>query len=256
MKKPLFSFFVSLAMGEFVSAANYDIYEAKTGLTDSASYPVVVFVHGGAWVSGSKEQYRAIGEGLAKHKICAVVVDYSLAPKVQHPKPVEELDAIIRELTSKKQGRCWWDRTYLMGHSAGAHMIAMWNATYENPSVRGFIGLEGIYDLERLLKVWPGYKDWFVTKAFGADATKYAAASPRGLKMKSKEPWLVVHSEKDELVDLAQSIDFDKAVREQGIKSEVLNLKEGSHFGVVEALRGPEADVTKKVLEYVRRFIP
>ncbi|MEK7356454.1 MAG: alpha/beta hydrolase [Bdellovibrionota bacterium] len=253
MSKSFFILVAALGLSVGAVAQTFDIYEAKTSDVDSASYPVVVFVHGGAWVSGNKSQYKILGEALASNKVCAVIVDYTLAPQAKHPQPVNELEKVIGELAKRKQGRCWWDRMYLVGHSAGAHMIAMWNATYENSSVKGFVGLEGIYDVEHLVKIWPGYKDWFVVKAFGGDEKKWKDASPRGLKMKSKAPWLVVHSDKDELVDVEQSFDLDKALRGQGLESKLVRLKTGTHFGVIDSLHEPNSDLSKRVLEFVSR---
>ena len=54
-------------------------------------YPVLFFVHGGAWRSGSKELYGGLGKVFAKNGIGVVVINYRLSPKVQHPAHVEDV---------------------------------------------------------------------------------------------------------------------------------------------------------------------
>src|SRR5947207_2434320 len=50
--------------------------------------PVVLMVHGGAWMIGDKNfhgLYRDVAEGLAKQGLVVVTANYRLAPWVQHP---------------------------------------------------------------------------------------------------------------------------------------------------------------------------
>lgn len=247
--KMLFVFFFGVTAG----AQTYDVYESTAKIRPNEKLPVVIFVHGGAWVSGSKEQYAEWAKDLAKNPVCVVVVGYSLAPKAVYPQPIEDLQRVLQLVVPRPLGKCDWQNwLYLMGHSAGAHTIAQWNTKYSNEAVRGFIGLEGIYDIPAVVKRWPDYGTSFIPQEFGADKKKWAAASPQGLEPQSTEPWLVVHSEKDELVEIEQSEEFAKFLRSQVIQTELFKLKSEKHFGVVEALRNPESDLTKKVLEFTR----
>ena len=57
-----------------------DVYVPKaTGLK-----PVVLFVHGGVWSSGDKWQFSPLGSFLAEEGVVAVLVQYTLYPKVSH----------------------------------------------------------------------------------------------------------------------------------------------------------------------------
>src|SRR5438270_3997212 len=61
-----------------------DLYLPQ-GKTD---FPVVMFVHGGAWMFGDKDFFgvhEAIGRMFARHGIGAAVISYRLTPTVQHP---------------------------------------------------------------------------------------------------------------------------------------------------------------------------
>src|SRR5437764_12029869 len=62
----------------------------------SRDYPVVLLVHGGAWVVGDNRccgLYPAVGEFLARHGVGAVLPNYRLSPVVRHP---EHLHAVAR----------------------------------------------------------------------------------------------------------------------------------------------------------------
>src|SRR5439155_1728006 len=58
-------------------------------------FPVLFFVHGGAWHSGDKNYwfnvYGNVGRTLAKHGVGAVVINYRLTPEVKHPAHVQDV---------------------------------------------------------------------------------------------------------------------------------------------------------------------
>jgi kynurenine formamidase len=230
----LVSFFFS---AHALASSDADVYEPKLPVVAT-----VVFVHGGAWLGGDKAEYASLAPTFTSQGFRFVSLNYRLAPKFKHPAPVEDLDRAIAK----------YDNVYLMGHSAGAHMIAFWNASHASNRVKGFIGLEGIYDVPKLLKVWPSYKDWFIAQEFGTESSKYAAASPTLLPMKSKARWLVVHSEKDELVDLAQSSEFVAHLKKEGVPVEFVRLSKESHFEAVTSLSNPSSESAKSVLKFLK----
>src|SRR4051812_39160035 len=64
-----------------------DVYVPK-GKKD---FPVLMFVHGGGWKSGSKSWYTSLGHAFAGHGIGTVVTNYRLSPKVKHPAHAEDV---------------------------------------------------------------------------------------------------------------------------------------------------------------------
>jgi acetyl esterase/lipase len=90
--------------------------------------PVVLFIHGGSWDSGSKDDilYKAIGRRLAKNGFVGVVVSYRLAPQVLVP---QQADDCARALawTVAHIGEYGGDAGHLvlMGHSAGGGLAAL-----------------------------------------------------------------------------------------------------------------------------------
>ena len=119
--------------------------------------PVVVFVHGGSWMSGDKHLYRWVGQALAQQGFVAVLANYGLMPTVRFPDFANDVAAAV---AFAHQHAAEWggdpSRLFLMGHSAGAHLTAL--VSYDSrylarqgltPAViAGYIGLSGPYDFQ------------------------------------------------------------------------------------------------------------
>jgi acetyl esterase/lipase len=135
-----------------------DVYQPRPTAADPAprdGYPVVVFFHGGTWTSGSRADYRFVGEALAVRGIVAVIADYRLYPQVRYPEFLTDCARAVAWARREVQ-HYGGDgaRLFVMGHSSGAYNAAMialdarWLATAGTaPSaLAGWIGLAGPYD--------------------------------------------------------------------------------------------------------------
>jgi acetyl esterase/lipase len=89
----------------------------------------VVWVHGGGWLAGAKEQIANYARILAGRGFTVVTVGYSLAPHATYPTPVRQVNAALGYLL-RNAGRLGIDpdRLVLAGDSAGAQ-IALQVAT-------------------------------------------------------------------------------------------------------------------------------
>jgi acetyl esterase/lipase len=118
-------------------------------------HPVALFFYGGSWNRGERGDYRFIGEALASRGVLTVIADYRLYPQVRYPDFLHDCAAALawtlREAASHGGNV---QRTFVMGHSAGAYNAAMlaldarWLEPHRlAPSVlAGWIGLAGPYD--------------------------------------------------------------------------------------------------------------
>ena len=217
--------------------------------------PYLVFVHGGAWVSGRASDYDELGEKLRSRGYCFKAIDYRLAPAVKHPDQVADLNRAITDLKKEKTADCDPTQIVLLGHSAGAHMIAFWASEHREASIKGFVGIEGIYDIPALVKKWPSYKDQFIQSEFGAPKN-WEAASPKNRKLKTQAPWLVLHSKDDELVELEQSAGFEKSLKAQKIRVEYVQLAGATHFGVVESLKEKTSPASLSLERFLKTLKP
>ncbi|MCC3153775.1 alpha/beta hydrolase [Hymenobacter sp. BT770] len=103
-----------------------DVYSPNDAAAKTAGYPVVLFIHGGSWTSGSKNIYTFIGRRLAKQGVVAVVINYRLAPTVHVPEQAADCARALA-WTVNNIGHYGGDpaRVFVMGHSAGGGLAAL-----------------------------------------------------------------------------------------------------------------------------------
>ncbi|MBC8576246.1 alpha/beta hydrolase [Yanshouia hominis] len=88
--------------------------------------PVLLFFHGGGWVTGNIENYSGVCAALAKATGCLVAsVDYRLAPEHKFPRGLNDCYAAAQELL-EKPGLLGVERDQitLIGDSAGGNLAA------------------------------------------------------------------------------------------------------------------------------------
>jgi acetyl esterase/lipase len=128
---------------------------------DAPDYPVVVLVHGGAWIVGNNRcsgLYTSVGEFLASQGIAAALPNYRLSPGVKHPEHVRDIARAVVWVHShiaRRGGNP--DRLFLVGHSAGGHLVSLLatDETYlraeglRTADIKGVISAGGVYDIPR-----------------------------------------------------------------------------------------------------------
>jgi acetyl esterase/lipase len=129
-----------------------DIYRANQF---AGALPVVVFIYGGAWQTGDRKDYLFVASALARRGFVVMVPDYRLYPQVQFPGFIDDAAAAVayaREAAPSYGGDP--HRLFLVGHSAGAHIVAMLAldphylaaAGMSRSDLAGVVGLAGPYD--------------------------------------------------------------------------------------------------------------
>jgi acetyl esterase/lipase len=135
-----------------------DVFAPQT----ASKAPVVLFVHGGAWMIGDKNcfgLYRNFERYLAQHGAVVVAINYRLSPSVRHPEHVKDVArafAWVRANAAKYGGDP--DNIILCGHSAGGHLVSLLatDETYlKDPALKltpadwaalkGVISVSGVY---------------------------------------------------------------------------------------------------------------
>ena len=140
--------------------------------------PLVMFVHGGSWTGGSKDQFSRVGELLAERGFACATINTRLFPFV---KPREMVVDCARALgfLHRHGGDYGYDgdRLFLMGHSSGAHLCS-WLAYDDRKfglsgvpkeALRGAVLLSGPYDVR--------VKHMILDVVFGDDQARRLEAS-------------------------------------------------------------------------------
>jgi acetyl esterase/lipase len=102
----------------------------------SEPLPVVLWVHGGGWVLGDKEDIADYAVQIAKQGYVVVSMNYALAPDSKYPTPVIQTNqalTYVKNHASEFQGDS--ENIFLAGNSAGAQIASQTAAVVTNPSL-------------------------------------------------------------------------------------------------------------------------
>lgn len=177
-----------------------DIYLPQQATAKPA--PVLLMVHGGAWRFGDKAMRRVV-ENKVTHWLpkgfILVSANYRLLPDAR---PLEQTRDIARALATVQARAADWggdpSRVILMGHSAGAHLVALLNA---DPALAGAAGARpwpGTVALDSaamdVVQIMESRHPRLYDLAFGDVAADWAAASPARQMTAAAPPLLAVCS--------------------------------------------------------------
>jgi acetyl esterase/lipase len=220
--------------------------------------PVLVFVHGGAFIRGNKRMpdspfYDNVMLWAVKNGFIGVNITYRLAPQSPWPAGAEDVASAI-QWASKEIGERGGDpsRIYLMGHSAGAIHVASYVSHPEfykvkNGGLKGAIMVSAIYDLTAgpLSEPERAY--------FGSDASHYAAESALPGLLKTDIPLMAVSAELDPPVFVKQLELFKEAAckRPSGCARTVM-LPQHSHMSEVYSINTDDTRLTDQILDFVK----
>lgn len=109
-----------------------DVYRPRQA--EDEDLPVIISVHGGAWVYGDKERYQYYCMSLAQRGFAVVNFTYRLAPDHKFPTQLEDLNLVCKWVM-KRARRYHFDteRIFAVGDSAGAHLLGLYAGICTNP---------------------------------------------------------------------------------------------------------------------------
>ena len=228
-----------------------DVYWPRTSGTAA---PVVVFLYGGRWQHGSKNEYHLLGEAFTRRGLVAVVPDYRRYPQVRFPGWVDDAASVVRWVRDNVQ-RYGGDSTRILvvGHSSGAHTTALLaldqqylrRAGVPPAAVRGFVSLAG-----PVATVWTDSD----VKALMGPPEDWPATYPMAQVDGTAPPLLLLHGARDKTVDPANSVRLATRIRNRGGCSRVVIYKGLDHVGIVIALTLPALQIAP-VMEEVMKFV-
>jgi acetyl esterase/lipase len=214
--------------------------------------PLVVFVHGGAWTVGNKDQHAFVGRFLAQNGYAAAVINYRLHPFVHWPVFAEDCAAACAWLAAHAaEHDLDLERVFLAGHSAGGEIAGVvafdrrWLRAAGAPDlrIRGFIGLSGAYEVRTPLPQ--------LVQIFGKDLADRAAASPTALAGPDAPPTLLCWASHDMLKLDACGRFLAARLRAAGVPTWTKEI-DGNHVSYVFALENPKADLAAPILQFLR----
>jgi len=228
--------------------------------------PVVVWVHGGGWRNGDKDNRTGVYllQTWAEAGVVAVGLDYRLTPEVTHPAHIDDVAAgvaWVRKHIAEHGGDP--QRVFLLGHSAGAHLVALaatapaYLKAHDLTPAEALAGVISVdtasYDLaatrSRLVRN-------MISEAFGDQPETLAAASP--LVQARKNPQLVPPLVIAVVKQRPEAVDESKALHAALPGSKLIvadypgNGQLAAHGLIARDLANLRSDLAKQILEFVR----
>ncbi len=221
----------NLSYGEAGVRNHLDIWHRADLPTDGRA-PVLVQIHGSAWVAGSKrgQGYPLMAHMAERGWVC-VAINYSLAPAMRWPAHIVD---VKRALAWVKQeiGTYGGDPDFvaLTGGSAGGHLTALAALTPNEPvfqpgfedadtAVRAAVPFYGVYDMLGVTGYAPAEQEPFLTKiVIGASPVQapqtWHDSSPLSWLRSDAPPFFILHGGIDTMTSPAQARVFAQKLRD------------------------------------------
>jgi len=230
---------------------------APTSAGAASNRPVLVFVHGGAFVAGDKRTstspfYDNLMLWAAKNGIVGVNMTYRLAP--QHTWPAAQED-IRQALTWVRQHIAKWGgdpaRVYIAGHSAGAAHVALYvgNPPFHvapGGGLAGAIMLSGLYNTPTAQVNPP------LLAYFGKDPSLYASRTALPGMLASSVPMMITTAELDPQDFHNQAKEAQAALCQAGRCPAAFELLGHSHMSEIYAPNTDDRALSDRLLAFVR----
>jgi arylformamidase len=233
----------------------FDVYHTA----QSNGAPVIFMVHGGAWQWGDKGAKNVVENKVAywvQRGFVFISTNYRMLPT----DPVEQARDVARALAVAQDRSPSWgadrNRFILMGHSAGAHLVALLAA---DPSLSaGLVATPwmGVVSLDsaalNVVEIMENRHLRLYDRAFGRDPRGWRSASPFHALTIATRPLLLVCS--------AQRSDSCSQAHRFAAKAKSLNgsatvLEKDLSHGEINALLGKDPDYTREVESFLAQLV-
>jgi acetyl esterase/lipase len=202
--------------------------------------PVVVFIHGGGWSKGDKDQMAYMAVNYAKEGFVGVTISYRLLSEASYPDQVRDAKEAIRFIKSlENKFPIDIARIGVCGYSAGAHLslliaLSQGESLYKSNLYREYdskvkcaVGISTPIDLgkNKLKKIK------FLSPEQNKDEELRRKSSPINYLHKEQIPILLFHGNKDKLVPSFHYENFLKKAQLMDINNIQTHISlEGGHM--------------------------
>lgn len=230
--------------------------------------PVVMFVHGGGWVAGTKIGTPGMSYflDLARRGYTTFSIDYRLAPTYTFPAHIIDVKCAVRHIRANaKEYNIDPNRIGAWGASAGGHLVALlgtsdpaagWDVGQyldQSSRVKVVVDLYGIHDLTT---------EYVVGNIRGLDRMVFAAKSPADPILTQASPvtyitpddppFLILHGDMDPTIPVTQSQILHERLVAGGVSSTYVVVHNGGHgFNAVGGPISPTyAEIAKTIVGF------
>jgi len=203
----------------------------------TAKTKTIVYLHGGAWYAGDKEEAIQTAIYFQKKGYAYIAMNYRLTkdPSNINPAQTQDIEKLLN-LVSGKQSE--WnisaDKICLFGASAGGNLSLLYAYKYkEDTRVKAVISASGPTDLTDstiLSGVLQPYIQAFIGLPYSKENEKaYLEASPSNYLAKNCVPTLFFHGTSDETVPYLQVVSAYNILKNDGVNVELKLFERSGH---------------------------
>jgi acetyl esterase len=208
-------------------------------------FPVLVFVHGGGFVSMDKGHYTRIAKSLASAGFLVLNVNYRRGPLFRFPANLHDVgSAVAWGLANARAYRGDPSRVFLAGDSAGAHLVSTYATALDDHElrqafrlkgiavpdrIRGLLLFYGVYDCETVLDTGFPFVRMMLEAFLSRDPVLFKKraelASPIRHITPRYPPCFITWADKDKLA--GESVAFGRELEARGVEHEMLSFPPG-----------------------------
>jgi len=226
---------------------------------EAKSAPILLFVHGGAWIFGDKSMGRGVSNKVARWLPKGTIVVSANYRMPKPPDPAKQAEDVAQALAFVQENAPRWggdgSRVLLMGHSAGAHLVSVVTADEalrKRHHVRDWLGTVSLdsaaMDVVALMEEsHPRLYD----RVFGDDPKHWRAVSPIHLVSGPVKPMLLVCSSRRD-TSCQRSEAFAAAVKQHGGQAKVVPVDLG--HGDLNSTLGTPGAYTEQVEAFMHQL--
>ncbi len=236
-------------------AQRLDVYLPR----EAHGAPVILMIHGGGWIIGDKGNAGVVAAKVAHWLPRGYIVVSANYRMARPPAPLEQADDVARALAYVQANARTWggdpSRLVLMGHSSGAHLVALLAADpgiatrqAAQPWLGSVLLDSAALDLVGLMQARHAR---IYDRVFGADPAAWAEASPLQRLVAPRAPVLLVCStRRSDSCPAARA--FAAKATSLGARADILPVDLG--HGEVNASLGRASAYTAAVDDFMRRL--
>lgn len=218
---------------------------------------VVVFFYGGSWDSGSRVDYKFVGEALTSKGFIVVIPDYRIYPEVKFPGFMADpakAAAWVKLHANEFGGDA--EQVFLAGHSAGAHLVVMLSVNPEYLAhehlkysyFAGTIGLAGPYDFLPL-------QSQRLKDIFGPENERWKS-QPIEFVTGKNPPMLLMVGLKDDIVAPFNTFHLATKIKAKGGLVEVVEFPAYGHIDMAAKLAKPlrgDGELLEAMVDFINK---
>jgi acetyl esterase/lipase len=212
--------------------------------------PLIVYIHGGGWEAGSKNEPGVLLHFIQKG-YAGASIGYRLTNEAKWPAQIHDVKAAMRWLKAHAKDHGFdAEKIGLFGISAGGQLVSLLGTSGGVSELDGNVGIAGTLPKIACVANFCGPANFLsfpgkgsiidseksgtaITKLFGGPMSLHLeeakAASPITYVSRDDPPFLHIHGTADTLVPLSQAEEFDAALDKAGVSSTLLKGEGAPH---------------------------